>query len=313
MEASTAASNAVSGFKLRLKQFPTFFVMMSPPIVAICMIKWGFPFPFTKLATGVFIARWLIGGFGITIGFHRQQTHGSFKSSKLVEVLLVIAGSTAIEGPVIQWVADHRKHHKYTDMKGDPHSPHVDMDGKPLGLLRGLYHAHMGWLPGSTDADPAVFAPKLLKNKAIVWLNRLFPLFAIAAYAVPFAIGWFATGELKEAFGVMFWGGFMAMGFTHHVTWSINSVCHEFGKRTFNLRESDRSTNVFWLSPFTLGESWHHNHHAFQTSAIHGFEKGQFDPSGIVIRIMEKLGLVWEVKRPNEEEIRQKKLVHQQT
>ncbi|HEX5744154.1 MAG TPA: acyl-CoA desaturase [Candidatus Saccharimonadales bacterium] len=287
--------------------------MLAPPFVAIGMIIWGVPFEFTWLAASVFVARWLIGGLGITVGFHRQQTHGSFKSSKFIEVLLACMGSTAIEGPIIPWVADHRKHHKYTDVQGDPHSPHVDMDGHHLGIVKGLYHAHMGWLPGETQADPEVFAPKLLQNRPIVWVSRLFPVFAVSAYAIPFAIGWFATGELHEAFGVMFWGGFMAMAFTHHVTWSINSICHEFGKRTFKVRRSDRSTNVWWLSLPTFGESWHHNHHAFPTSAFHGLEKGQFDPSAIFIRAMEKLGLVWDVKHPNEEEISQKKVVHQPT
>lgn len=312
MESSAATSNEAQG-RSWLKKLPTLIVMLAPPIVALGMIIWGVPFPFTWLAASVFVARWLIGGLGITVGFHRQQTHASFKSGKFVEVLLVCMGSTAIEGQVIQWVADHRKHHKYTDVKGDPHSPHVDIHGHDLGILRGLYHAHMGWLPGDTQADPAVFAPKLLQNRAIVWVNRLFPVFAVAAYAIPFAIGWFATGELHEAFGVMFWGGFMSMAFTHHVTWSINSICHEFGKRTFKVRGSDRSTNVWWLSPFTFGESWHHNHHAFPSSAFHGLEKNQFDISAIFIRFLVKLHLAWDVKHPDDEEISRKKAVHQPT
>ena len=287
--------------------------MFAPLIVTVWMIVRGVPFAFTWLAAGVFVARWLIGGFGITIGFHRQQTHGSFKSSKFVEVLLASMGSTAIQGPILQWVADHRKHHKFTDQKGDPHSPHVDMDGHGLGIVAGLYHAHMGWLPTNTQADPKVFAPKLLKNRAIVRVNQLFPVFAASAFLVPFAIGWFATGELREAFGVMFWGGFMSMMFTHHATWSINSICHEFGKRTFKVRNSDLSTNVWWLSPFTFGESWHHNHHAFPASAFHGLEKNQFDISAIFIRCLEKLHLAWDVKHPNEEEINRKKIVHQPT
>lgn len=312
MKSSAATSDAANGRSL-LQQVPTIIVMFALPIVMIWMVLKGVPFPFTGLAAGVFFARWIIGGLGITIGFHRQQTHGSFKSSKSLEVLLAIMGSTAIEGPIIQWVADHRKHHKYTDEKGDPHSPHVDIHGHDLGTVRGYYNAHMGWLPLDTQADPETFAPKLLQNRALVWVNRLFPVFAAAAFVVPFAIGWFATGELDEALGVMFWGGLMGMIFTHHATWSINSVCHVVGKRPFKSRGSDLSTNVWWLAPFTFGESWHHNHHAFPTSAFHGLEKGQFDPSGIVIRCMEKLGLVWDVKRPNEEEIRKKKLVHQTT
>lgn len=287
--------------------------MLGPVAVAIAMAWFGVPFRFTWLAFGVGFAMHVICGLGITVGFHRQQTHGSFKSGKLVEITLAIMGSLAIEGPVIVWVADHRKHHKHTDVKGDPHSPHVDLHGNHLGVLRGFYHAHMGWLPSDTQADPATFAPKLLQNGALVWINRLFPVFVAAAFAIPFAIGWFATGELHEAFGLMFWAGFMRMAFTHHVTWSINSVCHTIGKRPFEHRETDRSTNVWWLSPFTFGESWHHNHHAFPTSAFHGLEKKQFDPSGIVIRGLEKLGLVWDVKRPKEEEIRRKKMIHQST
>ncbi len=237
MESSAATFNPVEeGFTFRLKQGITLFVSIAPVVVALAMAWWGVPFKFTWLAAGVAVVMHTVCGLGITVGFHRHQTHGSFKSGKLVETALACMGSLAIEGKIITWVADHRQHHKHTDVKGDPHSPHVNPDGLALGMLHGLYHAHMGWLPGVSKADPEKYVPKMLENKAIVWVDRLFPVFVVAAYAIPFAIGWTVNGNLHEAIGVMFWAGFMRMAFTHHVTWSINSVCHMIGTRPFERR-----------------------------------------------------------------------------
>jgi stearoyl-CoA desaturase (delta-9 desaturase) len=241
-------------------------------------------------------AGYLIGGLGITIGFHRLLTHNAFATHRWVRYALAIAGSTAVEGPVISWVADHRKHHAHADDEGDPHSPHVDHGTGLRGSLRGLYHAHMGWLWATQGrADYRRYAPDLLEDPGMRRINAAFLPIVIAGLALPAAIGGIVTGSLAGAATGLLWGGFVRIFLLHHVTWSINSICHFFGRRRFDT--DDHSTNVFWLAPFSFGESWHHNHHAFPRSAVNRLHWYELDPAGLVIAGLERLGLAWNVVR----------------
>jgi stearoyl-CoA desaturase (Delta-9 desaturase) len=248
----------------------------------------------------VFGICYTLTGLGVTVGFHRHLTHRAFKAKPWVRATLTILGSAAIEGPVISWVADHRKHHAFADIEGDPHSPHVDHGVGWRGALRGLLHAHVGWLFIHTHrGNKKRYAPDLLADPLIRFIDRTFVLWAVGGLAVPFALGGLIGGSWETALTGLLWGGAVRMLVVHHVTYSINSLCHFVGAQAFNT--GDESRNLFWLAPFTFGEAWHNNHHAFPTSYEHGLRKWQLDPSRFVIRMLEKAGLVWDVVRVSPE------------
>ena len=239
-------------------------------------------------------------GFGITVGFHRMLTHRAFQTSKTMERAFAILGSLAVQGSVIQWVSDHRKHHAHTDEEGDPHSPHAGFAGGGIrGTLRGLFHAHVGWiLTEEGGANRARYAKDLVEDRAMKRISDNFHWLVALSLALPALGGWALTGgTLKGALTGLLWGGFVRIFLLHHVTWSINSICHFFGTRRFDVE--DHSTNVFWLALPSFGEAWHHNHHTFPRSAEHGLARWEkfMDPSAALIRVLERLGLVWNVVR----------------
>jgi stearoyl-CoA desaturase (delta-9 desaturase) len=253
----------------------------------------------------VFVIMYLLTGLGVTVGFHRYLTHRSFKTGKAVRAILAILGSAAIEGPVTAWVADHRKHHAFSDKEGDPHSPHVGHDGGWKGALQGLVHAHMGWLFIHTQRGAKKrYAPDLVKDPVISWVDRWFLAWALGGLLVAFALGYAIGGTLTAALTGLLWGGGVRMLVVHHVTYSINSLCHFFGRRRFET--DDHSRNLLWLAPFSFGESWHNNHHAFPTSASHGMSRWPVDPSWLVIRALEAVGLAWDVVRVDPTRIQKK-------
>jgi stearoyl-CoA desaturase (delta-9 desaturase) len=226
---------------------------------------------------------------GVTLGFHRLLTHRSFATYRGVEYGLAILGSMSVQGPVMSWVADHRKHHAHTDQEGDPHSPHVDRGG-----LRGLVYAHLGWLFDRAGQAPHDrYARDLFEDAGMQRIHRLFPLWVVLGLAIPFALGWALDGAVAGGLTAALWGGAVRIFLLHHVTWSINSVCHFFGTRRFAV--DDHSTNVFWLSLLSLGESWHHNHHAFPRSAVHGMRWWEVDPTGWAVRALRRVRLAWNV------------------
>jgi stearoyl-CoA desaturase (delta-9 desaturase) len=253
----------------------------------------------------VFAIMYLASGFGVTVGFHRLFTHRSFKTSPFMRGVFAILGSTAIEGPVISWVADHRKHHAFSDLPGDPHSPHVDHGVGWRGALRGLAHAHVGWLFIHTQrGNRARYAPDLLRDPVVSWVDRTFVLWAIGGNLAAFLLGWLIGGDLSSALTGLLWGGAVRLLVLHHATFSINSLCHFFGRQRF--ATEDESRNLAWLSVLTLGEAWHNNHHAFPTSAAHGLGRREIDLSAGLIRLMEKTGLVWDVVRVSPERMARK-------
>ena len=248
----------------------------------------------------VFLICYFATALGVTVGFHRHLTHRAFKAKRWVRGSLAILGSAAIEGPVISWVADHRKHHTYADVEGDPHSPHVDHGHGWKGALRGLYHAHVGWLFIHTHrGNKQRYARDLLEDPLIRFVDRTFVLWVTVGLLVPFGLGYLIGGTIEAALTGLLWGGAVRMLVVHHVTYSINSLCHFFGRKDYDT--GDESRNLLWLSPFTMGESWHNNHHAFPTSYRHGLRGWQLDISAGVIWTLEKLGLVWDVVRVSPE------------
>jgi stearoyl-CoA desaturase (delta-9 desaturase) len=274
------------------------------PVVALAIAGWrvwdGLLHP-SDLA--VFAIVYALTGLGVTVGFHRLFTHRSFKTGRVVRGGLAILGSAAIEGPVISWVADHRKHHAFSDRPGDPHSPHVDHGVGLGGALRGLLHAHVGWLFRHDQRGArARYAPDLLRDPVVSFVDRTFFVWAIGGLAFAFGLGWLIGGSLETALTGLLWGGGIRMLALHHVTYSINSVCHAFGRRSYATR--DESRNVFWLALPSFGESWHNNHHAFPTSATHGLGRWQLDPSAAVIRALEACGLAWDVVRVSPERLK---------
>ncbi len=248
----------------------------------------------------VFVILYLLTGLGVTVGFHRLFTHRSFKTNRAVRGVFAALGSAAIEGPIISWVADHRKHHAFSDREGDPHSPHVGHDGGWRGAFTGLLHAHMGWLFIHTQRGARKrYAPDLIADPVVSFVDRTFFLWAIGGLAAAFGLGVAIGGTVMAGLTGLLWGGAVRMFFLHHVTYSINSICHFFGRRGYDT--PDRSGNVSWLALPSLGESWHNNHHAFPTSAAHGLRWWQVDLSSWVIRGLEAVGLAWDVVRVSPE------------
>ena len=268
-------------------------------LVAITLL-WNRAVDATDLA--ILAVTYLLTAVGITVGFHRLLTHRSFQTHPWLERTFAVLGSLSVQGSVLDWVADHRKHHAHTDVEGDPHSPHV---GHGSGL-RGLWHAHTGWLLETQgQADWKRYAPELYEDPKMRRIGRRFPVLVLVSLLVPTAAGFVLHGfTASGALRGYIWGGLLRIFLVHHVTWSINSICHVYGSRRFEIE--DKSTNVWWLAPFSLGESWHHNHHAFPRSAHHGMRWYELDISAAIIGVLERLGLAWNVVRIGPERQRAK-------
>jgi len=260
-------------------------------VIAAVVLLWNRAVDATDLA--IFAVGYAICGFGVTVGYHRLLTHRAFQTHKPLRYAWAVAGSYALQGSPLDWVADHRKHHAHTDQEGDPHSPHV---GHGHGL-KGLWHAHTGWLfETHGQADWKKYARDLYEDKGMRRISKAFPLLALGSIAIPTFVGFALHGwTLEGALRGLVWGGLVRAFLLHHVTWSINSICHYFGTRRFDVE--DHSTNVAWLALPSLGEAWHHNHHAFPRSAAHGLKWYEVDPSALLIRGMEKVKLAWGVVR----------------
>jgi stearoyl-CoA desaturase (Delta-9 desaturase) len=261
--------------------------------VAAVALLWGSLVTWVDLA--ILAVAYSATCIGITVGFHRLLTHRSFRTYPSMRYGLAVLGTFAVEGSVIKWVADHRKHHDCADEEGDPHTPHGGRSGV-LGALGGLWHAHVGWLFNTVgQADQRRYAPDLLKDRGMRLIDAADKPLMAASLALPFLLGLLVKGTLTGALLTLLWAGLVRVFLLHHATFSINSICHFFGRRRFET--DDRSTNVGWLSLATFGESWHNNHHAFPTSAFHGLRRRELDLGGLFIAGLERVGLAWEVVR----------------
>jgi stearoyl-CoA desaturase (Delta-9 desaturase) len=289
-------ANALGEAKGAGEQLALYVFVLVPflALAAAVPAVWGWGLSWTDVT--LFAALYLVTGLGITVGYHRYFTHGSFKARKGLRIALAVAGCMAVQGPVVQWVADHRRHHAFSDREGDPHSPwrYGDTTG---ALLKGMFHAHVGWLFDRRQTNPARYAPDLLKDTAVRRTSRLFILWAGIGLFLPGIIGGLVTSSWTGAWTAFFWAGLVRVALLHHVTWSINSLCHTIGARPFTSR--DRSTNFWPLALLSFGESWHNLHHADPTCARHGVLPGQVDVSARVIWAFEKLGWARDVKWPD--------------
>ncbi|HZN67087.1 MAG TPA: fatty acid desaturase [Tepidisphaeraceae bacterium] len=261
-------------------------------IVAI-VLAWGWGFSWLHL--GLLVGMYYLTGFGITVGYHRLFTHRSFETYRPIKLFFALAGSMAIEGPLLKWVANHRRHHQHSDEHDDPHSPNMH-GGGVIGVLKGLWHAHVGWIFGPDIPNLSRYVGDLLAERWIRRVSALFPLWAALSFLIPTALGGLITMTWTGALLGFIWGGLARVFLVHHVTWSINSVCHLWGSRPFRSHDESRNNVVFGL--LAMGEGWHNNHHAFPTSAKHGLRWWEFDGSYLLIRGLELLGLAWKVKVP---------------
>jgi stearoyl-CoA desaturase (delta-9 desaturase) len=267
-------------------------------VLAAIPLAWGWGLGWHDIV--IAFVFYVVTGMGITMGFHRHFTHSSFKAARPLHVSLAIAGSLAIEGPVLVWVADHRRHHKYSDKEGDPHSPwRFGNDWK--ALTKGFLYAHMGWMFNPNRTSQEKFCPDLLADAPIRRVSNTFPLWVAVSLLAPALIGGLWSMSLAGALTAFFWASLVRICLLHHVTWSINSVCHTFGHEDFDVR--DKSRNVAWLAIPSFGESWHNLHHSDPTCARHGALKGQIDISARTIWIAEKLGWAWDVRWPDEDRL----------
>jgi stearoyl-CoA desaturase (delta-9 desaturase) len=262
-------------------------------LVAAIVFLWGWGLTWVELV--------LLGGMyflcavGTTVGYHRLFTHRSFETNPVVQIVLAVLGSMAVQGPLLWWVALHRRHHQHSDRPGDPHSPHVHGEGV-LSRARGLWHAHMGWMFGPARVEVAHYVKDLRQSAVLRAVSTLFPVWVLLGLAIPTAAGWLLIGGWAGALLGLVWGGLVRIFFVHHVTWSVNSVCHLWGSRPF--RSGDHSRNNFLVGLLGLGEGWHNNHHAFPSSARHGLRWWQIDVSYYLIRGLTLVGLARRVKLP---------------
>ncbi|HEY3610640.1 MAG TPA: acyl-CoA desaturase [Pseudonocardiaceae bacterium] len=283
-----------------------FVVVPLLALLAAIPLAWGWGLSWTDV--GLAVGFYFLSGLGVTVGFHRLFTHGAFRANKPLRIALAIAGSLAMEGPVIDWVADHRRHHAFADRDGDPHSPW--RFGTSAGAVaRGFLHAHVGWLFDRNRTNAERFAPDLLADSGIQTVSNSFMWWCVVSLGTPALLGGLITWSWWGAVTALFWAGLVRVAVLHHVTWSINSICHMVGSRPFAAR--DRSANFWPLAILSFGESWHNLHHADPTCARHGVLRGQVDISARLIRWFEQVGWVWNVRWPTPQRLARMAVVNQ--
>ncbi|HCU93527.1 MAG TPA: acyl-CoA desaturase [Actinobacteria bacterium] len=265
-------------------------------------LAWGHGVGLTDLL--LLAGLYVITGLGVTVGYHRYFTHRSFRAAPALRIALALAGSMAFEGSLIAWVGTHRRHHAFSDRPGDPHSPY--RFGTSFGgMLRGLLHAHMGWMFHADPTPAERYVPDLLADRTLRKISGAFPALSVVSLAIPFALGWAIGGDLRAALLALLWGGAVRIALLQHITWSVNSLCHVIGSRPFSTRRFDRATNLWPLALLSFGESWHNLHHSDPTSARHGVGRGQIDLSAGLIALFERLGWAANVRWPSPERIEQ--------
>jgi stearoyl-CoA desaturase (delta-9 desaturase) len=281
------------------------FVIILPTVATILAVGLLFVDAVTSTDLWIFAGMYLVTAIGITVGYHRLFTHRSFETFRSVRYLLALFGGLAAEGAPIIWASQHRRHHAFPDHDGDPHSPHVGRQPGVSGALKSLWHSHYGHVfQQVARIEPERYAPDLAREPVLRAFEKFAAVPAAAGFILPFGIGYLATETWMGAWTGLLWGGFVRLFVATHATGAVNSLCHYVGSRPFDV--DDHSRNVWWLAPITLGESWHNGHHAFPTSARHGFRWWEFDPSWLVISTMERVGLAWNVVRISSERQAQK-------
>jgi stearoyl-CoA desaturase (Delta-9 desaturase) len=284
----------------RLQVAITLLILVGPLVGVIAAAISIFGRLPSALDIGLAVAFYAIAGHGVTAGYHRLFAHRSFRARRGVKIALALAGSLAFEGAVVSWVANHRRHHAYTDRVGDPHSPYL-MGEEPWARLRGAVHSHIGWLFVGQPTDVTRWAPDLASDPDLVLIDRLFPLLCVVSLGAPTLIGWAVTGTAAGALSAFVWAGLVRVFLLQHATFAVNSACHLWGTRPFRTRTSDRATNFAPLAVLAMGENWHNLHHSLPRSARHGVEPGQLDSTARLIRLLEMGGLISDVRWPSAE------------
>ncbi|HEX9336779.1 MAG TPA: acyl-CoA desaturase [Pseudonocardiaceae bacterium] len=293
--AKGGAKPVISGRRHAWSQFAVYVFVLVPMLALIAAIPFAWGWGLNWLDVGLAAAFYLVSCLGVTIGYHRHFTHSSFKARRGLRVALAVAGSMGVQGPPIIWVADHRRHHAFSDRDGDPHSPWL-FGTSPVAIARGFWHAHMGWLIDRDTTNKQRFAPDLLADKDVVRVNGLFWLTTMATLLLPPLIAGLVTWSWWGALTAFFWASLVRIAVLHHVTWSTNSICHMIGERPFAAR--DKSANFWPLAILSMGEAWHNLHHADPTCARHGVQRGQIDISARLIWLFEKFGWAYDVRWP---------------
>lgn len=286
----------------RAQQIVTALLLVGPFVGVVVAVVALFGRTVTLLDVALGVGFYVLSGHGVTAGYHRMAAHRSFVATRWTKIALCLAGSLAFEGGVIPWVANHRRHHAYTDVAGDPHSPHLDVSPS-WSRTRGALHAHMGWLLSAAGTDPARWVPDLLADRDLVKISRYFPLLCVVSLGAPTLIGWAVTGTGAGALGGFIWGGLVRVFLLQHATFGVNSACHLWGRRPFKTRSNDRATNFAPLALLSMGESWHNLHHSNPTFARHGVEPRQIDSTARIIRLLELGGRVTDVRWPSAAEL----------
>jgi len=288
-------------------QIVTLVAVVVPPVglFSAMGLLWGVAFHPLDLI--LLVVMYTVIAFGTTIGFHRYFTHKGFDTSAPVKALLAILGCMTMQGPLTQWVTDHRKHHALSDQEGDPHSPHVGHGDGVLGAVKGFAHAHVGWLFTLKGLERGrEYGKDLYDDTMIRWIDRLYLVWVVLTLGIPFLVGYLVGGSVERGLEAMVWGGLLRIFLYQHATFSVNSICHMFGKQHY--RSRDEARNNWLVAALVFGEGWHNNHHAFPSSARHGLHRWQIDISYLVIRAAERLGLVWNVRRPNRDQLERRRL-----
>lgn len=279
-------------------------ILLIPLLGTIAALGLAFFVGISKVAIILLTVMYTLTMLGLTVGYHRLFAHNALQTNTVVKVTLAILGSMAAQGHLIHWVSNHRRHHQISDRPGDPHSPHYLKDGRKLGSIEGFWHAQVSWMLGS-DFPNVLLAKDWLKDKVIMKVNRIYLLWVVLGFAIPGIIECAITQTWLGLIEGVFWGGFVRVFLVHNAMSSINSIAHLFGRRDFET--SEQSRNNLWLALPTCGEAWHNNHHAFSGSAVFGLKWWQIDPGAWAIRLLEKVGLVWDVKKPTVDVIAAKK------
>jgi len=304
-EPSAALATVRTGTS-RTSQVVTLVAVVVPPlgVLAAMGLLWETAFHWSDI--GIMVGMYVVCAFGTTIGFHRYFTHKSFETGNGLKATLAILGCMTMQGPLTQWVTDHRKHHALSDKEGDPHSPHAGHGDGPLAAVRGFVHAHVGWMFTNMGMEQGMaYGKDLYEDRLIRWIDRLYLLWVVLTLGIPFAIG-YAFGGVDRGLEAMIWGGLIRIFLYQHATFSVNSMCHMFGRKDYRAR--DESRNNWLVALLVFGEGWHNNHHAFPASARHGLHRFQVDLSWVVIRTLQRLGLVWDVVVPDEAQLRRRRI-----
>jgi stearoyl-CoA desaturase (Delta-9 desaturase) len=306
LPAGAAPLGTVRPSTSRISQVVTLVAVVVPPlgVLAAMGLLWNVAFHPVDLA--IMAGMYVVCAFGITVGFHRFFTHRSFDAGATVKATLAILGCMTMQGPLTQWVTDHRKHHALSDREGDPHSPHAGHDDGVVGTLKGFVHAHVGWMFTNLGMEQGrLYGKDLYEDRLIRTIDRLYLLWVVLTLGIPFAIG-YAIGGWAGGIEGLIWGGLIRIFCYQHATFAVNSICHMYGRRDYNAR--DESRNNWVIAMLVFGEGWHNNHHAFPASARHGLHRFQIDLSWWLIRGLEKVGLVWNVRLPSAAQMKRRRV-----